>query len=1127
MAWIVAYRSDHKDYNGINWQIDIENTTATSITDLQPSGEPLEFNWEAEKDEYNCPIHDSEAIIGVISPTSFALSALEAIEPLQFRVRIYQTTGNLITGWANYSFTTFTSSGTAITSAIKASSGAAVSSASYFAVTTGEVIRVSLYLTVNSGTANHSITITDSSLNAKSAPYAVVAGLNDLSITITGDAASAMLFLGSDAATDISTGEVHVFRHSDLYWLGYLSPETFTEPYRDAPYEVKLSAYCGLKLLKKLIYDDSGAYYTGRLLESEIIIDILGKINHTGFTEYVNIYESNMDTAASDSPILQNRIDAGRFSGKYCEEVLIELLSKYNACIVHKDGGFVIYRPKELTGATVYGRVFTSMTAKTATSYTPLQYINRVINTSTLQPLPDSVRLRLPPAREVAVYQDWGYKKSWLNNYTFAGNTWNGAIFSSWLNPTGGNNRVSDFVPGEVDGIAMPAENTLNDARSWTTYQIFAGYALTTSDVIVFEFDYMFFNFSGGTLADVAPQLRVVTYDNNDESYLIIDDEETASWTLTPAYVSFTEDAPNGTEGWKHFKRKIEAGLELNGVMQFIIYGAYSPNGESLGMCYKNIQFYSTSDEVVTKTRKHKGWFPKLARLVLGLPKYYQEYIDNEERVQDEYQATCTPTNGIDITKYNLLGDVISPGLDNIIEQFSGSLAYTQIRVDTITLTGSSGTCHVLVGGVTKTCTWNTSLTQTATDYVTAFASFYDAVGITLTSSGAALIFTGQTKGINFYNFAESDYLPGGDVVNNVSGDLIGEIVYTTHCITPSSTWNSFNDSHVSNAEADPLLTICGDEIEDQTSRTKDFLQLSIKDEGTAKSAVNIIGCFEDEKNTFEGANRKFIFNRGRFLTKPRIWIMDLIEVIYPAPAYCEEYQAVYDAMTNKPTDEIAAAQNTMVETLVTAGLWDMLDVFYLFAQYVNTDSEALINWCNPGTNDCTLNGTPAFTSLEGFTGSSGNYIDSNYNPSTDAINFTLNDASVGIYSRDFTVATNTILYCYNGTYILIYDLGGTRATRVYINDSGYATVTVTAAAGICIKGRSDSNTVHNFINKSYGYGTAAVNYIPNANILFVYNSTSQVSVGFAGAFFNESEMGIIQDAIEAYMDSNGKGVIA
>lgn len=63
-------------------------------------------------------------------------------------------------------------------------------------------------------------------------------------------------------------------------------------------------------------------------------------------------------------------------------------------------------------------------------------------------------------------------------------------------------------------------------------------------------------------------------------------------------------------------------------------------------------------------------------------------------------------------------------------------------RVHTITLSGSAGTASVSMGGVTKTATYSSSLGTTASNFVSANAAAYLAVGITLTAGSGTLIFT-------------------------------------------------------------------------------------------------------------------------------------------------------------------------------------------------------------------------------------------------------------------------------------------------------------------------------------------------------------------------------------------------
>lgn len=66
-------------------------------------------------------------------------------------------------------------------------------------------------------------------------------------------------------------------------------------------------------------------------------------------------------------------------------------------------------------------------------------------------------------------------------------------------------------------------------------------------------------------------------------------------------------------------------------------------------------------------------------------------------------------------------------------------------RVDTVTLAGTEGTSYLYAGGVKSLVTFRSTLNATCTDFVTAFAADYAAVGITVTATGGTanpLIFT-------------------------------------------------------------------------------------------------------------------------------------------------------------------------------------------------------------------------------------------------------------------------------------------------------------------------------------------------------------------------------------------------
>jgi hypothetical protein len=91
-------------------------------------------------------------------------------------------------------------------------------------------------------------------------------------------------------------------------------------------------------------------------------------------------------------------------------------------------------------------------------------------------------------------------------------------------------------------------------------------------------------------------------------------------------------------------------------------------------------------------------------------------------------------------------------------------------RQDVITLSGSSGTATIAYAGLSYTSTWNTSLTQTAADFVTANSAAFLLKGITLTAASGVLYFTSSSaiKATEWF---------GKATIANASGTLNGAVV--------------------------------------------------------------------------------------------------------------------------------------------------------------------------------------------------------------------------------------------------------------------------------------------------------------------------------------------------------------
>ena len=112
------------------------------------------------------------------------------------------------------------------------------------------------------------------------------------------------------------------------------------------------------------------------------------------------------------------------------------------------------------------------------------------------------------------------------------------------------------------------------------------------------------------------------------------------------------------------------------------------------------------------------------------------------------------------------------------------------------------------------------------------------------------------------------------------------------------------------------------------------------------------------------------------------------------------DYQAVLDYATTQgytlPSSGQQTLQNQLVVDLKDAGIWSKLDTFGVFATDGDSDF-ALIDWIR--LTDYTAVNSPTFTTNQGFQGDGVSaYIDTNWNPFTDGVNYTLNDASFGGY---------------------------------------------------------------------------------------------------------------------------------
>ncbi len=139
----------------------------------------------------------------------------------------------------------------------------------------------------------------------------------------------------------------------------------------------------------------------------------------------------------------------------------------------------------------------------------------------------------------------------------------------------------------------------------------------------------------------------------------------------------------------------------------------------------------------------------------------------------------------------------------------------------------------------------------------------------------------------------------------------------------------------------------------------------------------------------------------------------------YKAPVINTEPEtdAVWNAITTLPDANASGRRylkweiNDTIIALIRAGIWDKLDVLYCLIAH--DEQTAFINWKNPAAFTITKTNAPTFEAWRGVTADgSTSLLDTNYTPSTDAINMAQDNASLftWIFSLDTSVGNGTIM---------------------------------------------------------------------------------------------------------------------
>lgn len=270
------------------------------------------------------------------------------------------------------------------------------------------------------------------------------------------------------------------------------------------------------------------------------------------------------------------------------------------------------------------------------------------------------------------------------------------------------------------------------------------------------------------------------------------------------------------------------------------------------------------------------------------------------------------------------------------------------------------------------------------------------------------------------------------------------------------------------------------------------------------------------------------------------------IDAFNPAGISDVDAQTYIDAMSVTPS---GARQTIIIQFFLdikglgdfgTDNIFSKMDLAYLLA--ADAEQAALLD-IKRGF-DATAINSPTFTVDRGFTAASTRYVQTNWVPSTDASNFTLNDACMGSYERTNEAAGSSYMFGAQNTstpfdFTIWIPRNASDQIRPGIHNATNALIldNSTESRGLWVVRRTGATALQVFKNgSSFATGTDTSGSLNSIEIYMLADNqggtavmagTRQISFFFAASSLSTTEQTNLFNSVETYMDAIGAGVVA
>jgi len=257
----------------------------------------------------------------------------------------------------------------------------------------------------------------------------------------------------------------------------------------------------------------------------------------------------------------------------------------------------------------------------------------------------------------------------------------------------------------------------------------------------------------------------------------------------------------------------------------------------------------------------------------------------------------------------------------------------------------------------------------------------------------------------------------------------------------------------------------------------------------------------------------------------------------YASMIYNADTQALFNRMSVSQDPDRKVLINDFITGIKNdfniAKLSDAFDCLWFKAG--SGQQESLLNWAKDAHNLSEVN-MPTWTVDRGYAGNGTNsYLDSNYNPATEGVNFTQDNCSWGLYFRtNLDDSSNTFgAFDVNGNTLIPRKLGD---FKVRVNSAASSGAAVANSLGLFSGVReNDSANLKSFQNGNLVENFAAASS-PLVNLNFYLlalnnagsdfgHTTREVSFGYAGSgtLINQPQL---FTRVKTYLDAIGAGVV-